>query len=68
MNIPHKWRWHSKTLKKYGNHKGGDYLKKILEERKKAGNDQPLILPKNIRVISGRNGQFLMPLSDGKQD
>ena len=64
LNVPLRWRDKTKKLKKYGNSKGASFLKEALQGRKISGDKTPLILPKNIRVVSARNGQLLMPLSE----
>ena len=66
MKVPEKWRKYGKFLKKYGNPRGTNYLKRILEFRKSIGDDRPIIMPSNIRVVSARNGQLLMNLSEGR--
>ena len=55
-NIPH--------LKNYGNTHGDDLLKKALDLKKAQGDDSPIILPRNIRVVSGQDGTYLMPLTE----
>ena len=66
MKVPEKWRKNGKFLKRYGNLRGANYLKRILEFRKSIGDDRPIIMPSNIRVVSARNGQLLMNLSEGR--
>ena len=65
LNIPPQWRTMTKTLKNYGSHRGAKYLKKVLMGRKAKGDNEPLLLPKNIRVVSAATGQFLFPLTEG---
>ena len=65
LNIPPQWRGMSKKLKNFGNHNGAKYLKQVLIGKKAKGDDEPLILPKNIRVFSSATGQFLFPLTEG---
>ena len=65
LNIPLHWRSMTNKLKNYGCSNGAKYLKEVLIGKKAKGDDEPLLLPKNIRVVSAATGQFLFPLSEG---
>ena len=65
LNIPLHWRYMTKKLKNYGSSNGAMYLKQVLIGKKAKGEDEPLLLPKNIRVVSAATGQFLFPLTEG---
>ena len=55
-SIPH--------LREYGNTKGEELLDKALNLKRMHLDDSPIVLPRNIRVVSGIDGTYMMPLTD----
>ena len=64
LSVDLNWRRHSAHLKKFGDTRGEKMLRKALKIKKMQGDTSPLVLPRNIRVISGLNGEYVMPLTD----
>ena len=47
LNIPNKWRNQTAHLKRFGNSRGQDYLKKVLNMKKLRGDNAPLTIPRS---------------------
>ena len=58
------WSEHIPHLRNYGNPKGEEMLRKALKLKKMQGDDSPIVLPRNICVVSGQDGTYMMPLTD----
>ena len=58
------WFRHADHLRQFGDTKGEKLLMKVLKLKKINGDNTPVVLPKNIQIVSDQDGSYIMPLTE----